>query len=124
MRMCERVRERERKSLCRFVCVLYVQVSFACLRVYRYKLNTLQSLQEYVGSPYLIIHGRVTCIGTIGRAISAIFSEGSPASISLRPVTLSAAANATYKEIQILIVTNFPEQFLSTFDVRIPRASI
>ena len=44
----------------------------------------------------LMIHGRVICNGTIGRAISAILSEGRPASISFKPVTLSAAANAIY----------------------------
>ena len=37
------------------------------------------------------------CRGTMGRAMRAIFSFGSPASISFRPVTLSAAANAIWR---------------------------
>ena len=40
----------------------------------------------------------MTCSGTIGRAMRAIFSEGRPASISFSPVTLSAAANAIYRD--------------------------
>ena len=48
--------------------------------------------------PYLIIQGRIICRGTIGRAIRAIFSFLSPASMSFRPVTLSAAANASFRE--------------------------
>ena len=52
-------------------------------------------MTEYNNSSYLIIQGRVICSGTMGRAMSAIFSEDSPASMSFRPVTLSAAANAT-----------------------------
>ena len=46
-----------------------------------------------------MIHGRVTCSGTIGKAMRAILSEGRPASISFRPVTLSAAANAICTDI-------------------------
>ena len=38
------------------------------------------------------------CRGTIGRANRAIFSFGRPASINFRPVTLSAAAKAIWRE--------------------------
>ena len=43
-----------------------------------------------------MIRGRRICSGTNGRARSAIFSFGKPASISFSPVTASAAANAIW----------------------------
>lgn len=46
-------------------------------------------------SAYLMTHGNIICMGIIGMAISAICSEGRPASTNFNPVTLSAAANAT-----------------------------
>ena len=61
-----------------------------------HKVSLGATTSHTVTSDYLMIHGRIICRGTMGIAMRAICSRGSPASIIFRPVTLSEAANAIY----------------------------
>ena len=65
-----------------------------------HKVSLGATTSHNVTSDYLMIHGRIICRGTMGIAMRAICSRGSPASIIFRPVTLSEAANASYVSLK------------------------